>query len=57
MGDRLHGWQLVTNAPLTLKGQAQEGENNNKDITNTTQDLGKEKSFYIGLTLVFIDRN
>lgn len=45
MGDRLHGWQLVTNAPLTFKGQAQERKNNNKAITNSTRDLGKKKSF------------
>jgi len=54
MGDRLHGWQLVTNAPLTLKGQAQEGENNNKDITNTIQDLGKEKSFLFWHKYIYI---
>lgn len=44
MGDRLHGWQLVTNAPLTFEGQAQERKKNNKAIEITTQDLGIENT-------------
>lgn len=45
MGDRLHGWQLVTNAPLTFEGQAQErGKKINKAIENSPQDLSKENT-------------